>query len=80
VTVRGQVGDLKGGKQVSIAGVVVQVWKAGGKCLLSKGISKESDPGVAQPQVPPSEEGNTPSVSLCALTQQDKKQDRVKEW
>ena len=34
---------------VCIAGVVVQVWKQVGNLLLSKGMGKESDPGVTQP-------------------------------
>ena len=46
-------GSQKGERQVSIARVVVQVWKQVGKPLLCKGMPKESDPGVAQPQVPP---------------------------
>jgi hypothetical protein len=36
-----------------------------GKPLLSRELAKESDPGAALPQVPPSEEGNTPSVFPC---------------
>ena len=44
---------------------MVQVRKQVGNPLLSKGMAKRSDPGMAQPQVPPSNEGNTPSVFPC---------------
>ena len=49
---------------VTFVTVVVYVGP-GGNPLLSKGMAKESNPGVAQPQVPPSKEENTPSVFPC---------------
>ena len=61
---------------------MVQVGKQVGKPLLSKGMPKESDPGVAQPQVPPSNEGNTPSVFPCVPSHnktRNKTGDRLKE-
>ena len=85
-TLRWQVGDLKrGGRQVSIAGVMVQVWKQVGKPLLSKGMHKESNLGVAQPQVPPPLKKETHLVCflMCPHTtrqEQNRRQAKGEWW
>ena len=48
-----------------------RIWLLGPRWLIPK---------VAQPQIPPSKsQKRVKLISVCALTQQDKKQDRIKE-